>query len=196
MTTGQQLTADDSHCNAICSSKIKRKATKSVHFADDHGYLLVKNFNIPTKKTMTSRTHAQHQQQQRQQHQQPPVKLSKVTNIIECTKDNNLIYLESTITNKSAVFGTLVVNDSINASDIKIAYRWDSKSNYRVSLPYYLGSRLLFKLPVPKRMKSSAVVTDENCDNTREVKFYVIYQEKKFININGGQELCVSWTES
>lgn len=157
--------------------KIKRKATKSVHFADDHGYLLVKNFNIP--KTTTCKG-------------QPPVKLSKVTNFTECTKENNDIYLESTITNKSAVFGTLVVtNDLVEPSDLKIAYCWDKKTSYRISLPYYVGSRLIFKLPVPKRLKGMS--TDEN--NALNVSFYVTHQDKRLTQLNNGNEYTVTWTE-
>ena len=162
-------------------NKIKRKATKTVHFADDHGYLLVKNFNIPTCRTT-----------QKQQQQQPVKKLSKVTNFTECIKENNDIYLESTLTNKSAVFGTLVINsDLIEHSDIKIAYRWGNKY-YRSSLPYYLGSktgRLLFKLPVPSQKNKT---TDEN--RKLEVNFFVLYKGKRLHDINNGKDFIVSWT--
>jgi hypothetical protein len=168
------------------NNKIKRKATKTVHFADDHGYLLVKNFNIPTSCNHNASMHKQ----------QPPVKkLSKVTNFTECIKENNDIYLESTLTNKSAVFGTLVIdNTQIEPNDIKIAFSWDNKQ-YRSALPYYLGSktgRLLFKLPVPRRRSKTTDV--ENLQRTLQVNFFVLYQGKRLTKINNGDDFLVSWT--
>merc|ERR1711920_322776 len=78
------------HCD---DTNKKRKALKSVRFADDHGYLLVKNFNLPT-----------HQCTQKDSLQTPARKLSKVTNFTECQKENNnFVYLESVATTKAAV---------------------------------------------------------------------------------------------
>lgn len=154
---------------------------KSVRFADEHGYLLVKNFNQPTAVKQEKLT-------------TPARKLSKVTNFTECRhRDlNDLIYLESTATTKAAVFGTLVVQDkTIDTNLLRVVYNWDSKTS-RTSNPFLVvpgetGS-LLFKIPLP-RPRSKSVL-----EETRSilVNFFITYKGKRLSMLNNGKDFVVT----
>ena len=160
--------------------KEKNTKRKSVRFADDYGYLLVKNFNQPT---------VQKKQDKYDKFTTPARKLSKVTNFTECQKDlNDLIYLESTATTKAAVFGTLVVQDkTIDTDLLRVVYSWDSKTS-RTSNPFLVvpgeTGRLLFKIPLP-RIKSKSVEETR----TLVVNFYITYKGKR---LNNGKDFVVT----
>uniref|UniRef100_A0A7M5XBP7 Uncharacterized protein n=1 Tax=Clytia hemisphaerica TaxID=252671 RepID=A0A7M5XBP7_9CNID len=161
----------------------KRKAQKSVRFADDHGYLLVKNFNLPSRQCSP-----------KDSVQTPARKLSKVTNFTECQKENNnFVYLESVATTKAAVFGTIVVQDkTIDTDLLRVIYSWDSRTR-RTSEPFLVvpgkSGRLLFKVPVP-RLKTKTV------DETRTllVNFYITYKGKRLNMVNDGKDFVVTWS--
>lgn len=163
---------------------IKRK---SVRFADDYGYLLVKNFNLPTQqKTIL---------QQKQDKTIPARKLSKVTSFnSECNKNslNDLIYLESTATTRAAVFGTLVVQDkTMDTNLLRVVYSWDSRT-LRTSNPFLVvpgeTGRLLFKVPLP-RIKSK---TGGEETRTLFVNFYITYKGKRLFLLNNGKDFVVT----
>lgn len=149
----------------------KARRTKTVHFADDCGFLLVRNYNLPETE------------------KKPIKKLSKLSNFTECEYENDEIYLESTLTNRTSVFGTIVSrNPNILCDELKIIYSWDN-NNYRSTLPYLLGSnkrqRFLFKINVPKKF----IQKDEN----KSVRFYIQHNCQRLKNLNDGKDFNVMW---
>lgn len=180
----------DRHSEMENNNKIKRKATKSVRFADDHGFLLVKNFNIPSQCTNTNNTSLQTPAKK---------KLSKVTNFTECHPDNNSesIYLESTATTKSGVFGTLALKDTTIDTDLlRVLYSWDSRTT-KTTQPFLVvpgkTGRLLFKVPVPRlKSKISSTPSDES-RSTLLVNFYITYKGKR-LPLNEGKDFVATWS--
>ena len=168
------------------TTKLKKEKNttkrKSVRFADEHGYLLVKNFNQPTVV------------KQQEKLTTPARKLSKVTNFTECQQRdlNDLIYLESTATTKAAVFGTLVVQDkTIDTDLLRVVYNWDSKTS-RTSNPFLVvpgeTGRLLFKIPLP-RIRSKSVLEERR---SILVNFFVTYKGKRLSMLNNGKDFVVT----
>ena len=158
----------------VQNTKISRR-TKSVHFADDCGFLLARNFNIPTVEPRVK-------------------KLSKVSNFLhtEC-RDNDELYLESTLSNRMAVFGTVISNKSdLKSEELKIIYTWDNNKHSQSTTPYFLGSnkkeRFLFKIPAPRRTRQQK---DEN--KTFTVKFHLEYEGKRLL-INNGEDFVAEWS--
>jgi len=172
------------------NNTIKRKATKSVRFADDHGFLLAKNFNIPS-----------HHCSKHMSLQAPAKKLSKVTNFIECHNESNeLIYLESTATTKSGVFGTLAVQDTtIDTELLRVVYSWDMHcKTCKTTQPFLVvpgkTGRLLFKVPVPRlKIKTSSTSTSSDESRKLQVNFYITYKGKR-LSLNDGKDfVAVVW---
>ena len=164
------------HVNKL---KNRKPVRKSVSFADDCGLLLVHNFNVP-----------------RYYHKEPAKKLSKVTNVTEVNSSNDDLYLESTLTNRTAVFGCLVnKNSKINCNNLKIIYTWDSEK-YLSTTPYILGGgdkseRLFFKIQAPSKNKHGVLKKDENGSIT--VEFFVVNNGEKS-KLNNGKRFQVTWT--
>lgn len=170
-----QINADAKYVNKL-KTKNRKSVHKSVSFADDCGLLLVHNFNIPKKY----------------HHKESAKKLSKVTTVTEVNKSNDELYLESTLTNRSAVFGCLVnKNKDIKCTDLKIIYTWD-RLNYHSTSPYMLGGdqseRLFFKIHAPKLRKQK----DEN--GSMKVHFFMVNNGVKMTSLNHGKMFQVTWT--
>jgi len=159
-----------------------RKKKKSVSFADDCGLLLVNDVNLQNNK-------------ENLQNEEPVKKLSKVTNVTsEVHKSNEQFFLESTLSNHTTVFGTLVnKNPDIKYSDLKVVYTWGRK-DFKTTTPFVLGGdkseRYFFRIQVPRLR--NRVKGDEN--NNLTVRFFILNKGEKMSQLNNGNDFEVLWT--
>ena len=155
-------------------AEVKRyfaKNRKKVKFADDCGLILEKKHYTPT----ISQT------------------LSKVTNFLHVKANNDECYLESTVTNRNAVLGTIIVRHTdLNINKFRIVYTWDKKVYHSTKLYYpgvQISERFLFKILAPRRK-----LLDKEQTRTEIVKFYLEYEGKRFVPLN--EEFEVKWHSS
>ena len=144
---------------------------KKVKFADDCGLILEKKHFTPNKDATQT--------------------LSKVTNFSHVKTNNEECYLESTVTNRNAVLGTVIVRQNgLKINKFRIVYTWDNKVYNSTNL-YYPGvqksERFLFKILAPRER---LLLKEQN--GSQVVKFHLEYEEKRFIPLND-QEFEVTW---
>lgn len=155
-------------------SQRQNRRTKKVRFADDIG----KNLTSYAKRCCTPLS--------------PDVKRSHVQNLLynKIPKFDHGVFVESTLSNQNAIFGTLVVEDSEAAptkNSLLVYYSWDG-TNFRSVVPYFLGSnRYIFKICAPKKSK-------DDCGSSKTCKFYVKYRESRIDD--NGECFKFDWTRT
>jgi len=154
----------------------RTRRTKKVRFADDIG----KNLTSYAKRCCTPLSPLS-----------PDVKRSHVKYLIynKIPKFDHGVFVESTLSNQKAIFGTLVVEDegATTKNSLLVYYSWNG-TNFRSVVPDLLGSnRYIFKICAPKKTK-------DDCGSNKTCKYYVKYRESRIDD--DGEFFTFDWTRT